>query len=485
MEMLKVKGTGIVDARGVQVRLCGFGVGGWMNSENFINGYPGFESGLRAALAEELGRSQAEFLWNRMLDHFLAEDDIRLMKELGCTVVRLPLNYRHFETDEQPGVWLEKGFNRLNQALAWCRKHELYAILDMHAVPGWQDPDWHSDHYGHLALIWSHRQFQDRFVTLWEEFARRYKDESAIAGYNIMNEPVTGVPYGFFGFPYNPDWDAMNRLNRRTVEAIRRIDADHIIFLEGDKFSALFSGMDAPSAENLVYSSHNYVKPCLGIGPYPGEFSDVHWNRNHMKTDFERQEGTTFCNKHGVPLWVGEFGAALDGNKAEVPYRLKALDDQLSVFEEAGVDWTIWTWKDMGMMGLAFVDPESDYVRAVAPVLAAKREIGTDTWVKNQPQTAIQKQASVLADSILARLPETGVDRNLFRFYVCQSLLANFTGAFLHPLYARCFRGMTEAQIDRTMQSFALANCSINEGLKKVLAKHLAQPEPDSRTSRT
>ncbi|MEO0081272.1 MAG: glycoside hydrolase family 5 protein [candidate division WOR-3 bacterium] len=476
MDMLKVEGTSIVDAKGRKVRLRGFGVGGWMNSENFINGYPGFESGLRAALAEELGPAKAEFFWDRMLDCFLAEDDIKLMKELGCTVVRLPLNYRHFEADEAPGVWLEKGYNRLNQVLAWCRKHELYAILDMHAVPGWQDPDWHSDHYGRLTLIWSHKQFQDRFVALWEEFARRYKDEAVIAGYNIMNEPVTGVPWGFFGFLYKSNWDALNRLNRRTIEAIRRIDPNHIIFLEGDKFSVLFTGMDAPFADNLVYSSHNYIRPCLGIGPYPGEFQGARWDKTAIASNFAEQEGTQFCRRHGVPLWVGEFGAALDGKAEEVPDRLRALDDQIDVFEQAQVDWTIWTWKDMGMMGLATVDPESDYARTIAPVLKAKRELGTDCWVSNQPQTQVQKQAARLADAILARLPETGVDPAQFRFYVQQSLLSNFTGAFLQPLYARCFKGMTEAQLDRTMQSFALPNCRINQGLKKVLSKHLSLP---------
>jgi len=476
VEILEVKGTAIADAQGQHVRLRGFGVGGWMNSENFINGYPGFESGLRAALADELGKSKAKFLWDRLLDYFLAEDDIKLMKQLGCTVVRLPLNYRHFETDEQPGAWLEAGFARLDKAIGWCRKHGLYAILDMHAVPGWQDPDWHSDHYGRLTLIWSRRQFQDRFVALWEEFARRYKDEAVIAGYNIMNEPVTGVPYGFFGYPYEPNWDALNRLNRRTVAAIRKIDPGHIIFLEGDKFSVLFSGLDAPFADNLVYSSHNYVRPCLGIGPYPGEFLGAHWDRAKMESHFEEQEGTRFCRQHGVPLWVGEFGGAFDGPAAETAFRLKALDDQLSVFEEAGVDWTIWTWKDMGMMGLATVDPESEYGRAVAPILAAKRQLGTDCWVSNQPQSPVQEQAARLADMVLARLPETGVDRQLFRFYVQQSLLSNFVGAFMHPVFARCFKGMTEAQIDRTMQSLALARCRINEGLKKILVRHLSHP---------
>ena len=33
---------------------------------------------------------------------------------------------------------------------------------------------------------------------LWEELARRYRGNPAVAGYNVMNEPVTGVPRGRF-----------------------------------------------------------------------------------------------------------------------------------------------------------------------------------------------------------------------------------------------------------------------------------------------
>ena len=38
---LKVSGTKIVDAQGNPVMLRGAGLGGWMNMENFITGYPG------------------------------------------------------------------------------------------------------------------------------------------------------------------------------------------------------------------------------------------------------------------------------------------------------------------------------------------------------------------------------------------------------------------------------------------------------------
>jgi endoglucanase len=148
MDLLQVRGGKIVDSANQPVRLRGANVGGWMNMENFINGYPGSEHGIRAAMAAALGPEQGAFFFERLLDYFLAEDDIRFMRECGATAVRLPLNYRHFERDNAPFQYLEAGFARLDQALAWCAKHELYAILDLHAVQGWQNTDWHSDNAG-------------------------------------------------------------------------------------------------------------------------------------------------------------------------------------------------------------------------------------------------------------------------------------------------------------------------------------------------
>jgi hypothetical protein len=42
--LLAVSGTRLVQADGSPVVLKGVGLGGWMNMENFITGYPGTES---------------------------------------------------------------------------------------------------------------------------------------------------------------------------------------------------------------------------------------------------------------------------------------------------------------------------------------------------------------------------------------------------------------------------------------------------------
>jgi aryl-phospho-beta-D-glucosidase BglC (GH1 family) len=143
MNMLQVQKDRVVDAEGKAVVLRGTCIGGWMNMENFINGYPGAENGIRSSFAEILGRERAEFFFNRLLDYFLSEEDIAFLKKCGSTVVRLPLNYRHFEDDADPFQYREGGFTRLDRVLDWCEKNNLYAILDLHAVPGSQNSSWH------------------------------------------------------------------------------------------------------------------------------------------------------------------------------------------------------------------------------------------------------------------------------------------------------------------------------------------------------
>ena len=86
-----------------------------------------------------------------------------------------------------------------------------------------------------------------------------------------MNEPATGWPNGRFSAEPNSQWEIINAVYRRVVADIRAIDPDHIIFLEGDYYSSQFDGLEAPFAENLVYSSHNYTMAGFGPGPYPGQ----------------------------------------------------------------------------------------------------------------------------------------------------------------------------------------------------------------------
>jgi endoglucanase len=471
---LSVSGDQIVDSQGRPVNLRGVCLGGWMNLENFINAYPGSEHGLRAVMGEILGPSKSQFFFDRLLDHFTTEADIAFIKRQGATAVRIPLNYRHFEADSEPFRYIPEGFTRLDRILDWCAQQGIYVILDLHSAPGWQNTDWHSDNANRNALLWDHPHFQDRLVELWRVIADHYCDNPAVAGYDLMNEPVTAAPRGVLSeVAYKPAWPAINQLYRRLVEAIRACDPDHIIFLEGDFFSNRFDGLDAPFAPNLVYSSHNYSLSCFGPGPYPGGIRGEWWDAARQQKSFNDHEGTVFAFKHHVPLFVGEFGAVYDVPPEEISDRLRALDDQLTIFDNAGTHWTIWTYKDTGVMGWVSLDPDCEYLQILAHVLEAKRLLDTDFWIEWSAPTPAKRQAAGLARLIADTIADPDLLLPEIEIYFRQASLANFVGELLQPAFAKCFLGRSEAEIDRILQSFRLENCRIHPDLTGVIQRHL------------
>jgi endoglucanase len=474
MHMLRVSGRQIVDAQGQPVQLRGTCIGGWMNLEDFINAYPGSEHGLRATLAEVLGERTAHFFGERLLDHFLTENDLAFIQQQGANVVRLPLNYRHFEPDAQPFTYRPAGFARLDAIVDACERQGLYVILDLHAVQGWQNTDWHSDNANRNALFWLHPHFQDRWVALWVELARRYQGRAVIAGYNVMNEPVTNAPRGLFNTRlYRTDWAALNAAYRRVVAAIQNVDSDHLIFLEGDFFSNNFAGLEAPFAPNLVYGSHNYTDAGFGPGPYPGSFSGQQWDKARQRTHLHNSEGWQFTQTHGAPLWSGEFGSVYNGPAAEVPDRLRALDDQLSVFNEAGVHWTTWTYKDAGVMGWVSLNPQCAYLQRLAHLLSAKRELDTDFWMMWSGPTPAKQLMSQVGRLVLDTIGDPDLSAEDNDLYLRQASLANYVGELMQPAYAKVFKGLSDNEIDETLQSFRLENCVPRQGLLSVLTRHL------------
>jgi len=476
MDLLQVRGNRITEQSGKPVRLRGTCIGGWMNMENFINGYTGAEHSLRAAMAQELGDTKAEFFFDRMLDYFFNEYDVAFIKSLDANVVRLPLNYRHFEDDAKPFQYLEKGFRRLDEALKWCEKYGVYAILDLHSAQGSQNPDWHSDNSNRQSNFWQHPHFQDRFVALWEELARRYQGNTTVAGYDILNEPICNILDGRFNNAYITNWERINQLYRRTVNAIRKIDPDHIIFLEGDYLSTRFLGLEAPFAENLVYSSHNYVEALQFSNAYPGINDGVYWNRARQEQQFLQTEAVQFTQNHQVPLWVGEFSPVFLGNEAYLPNRYRALNDQIDIIDTLGNHWTTWTYKDVGVMSWVYLNPESEYMQLIRLFLKHKEDLGTDYWFTGLPITKPKQLMKDLSSCVVEMLNDPDIDLKTTTMYLQQATASVFLGQLMQPQYAKLFKGMSENQLDSVLQSFSIKNCVKHQGVIEAVRQHTARP---------
>lgn len=458
-EFLHVEGAKIFNGRGEVVLLRGFNLGGWMNMENFMIGYPGHEAGMRAAIEVVLGAKRARFFFDRFLHYFIMKDDLQYLKGLGCNVIRVPLNYRHFECDHQPFEYNPEGFLPLDAMIQWASEIGLYIILDLHAVQGWQSRSWHCDNPSRTTMFWGQKCFEDRAVALWEALAQRYREEVFVAGYNVMNEPEADDPY----------W--LNHYYRRVTEAIRQIDPHHIIFLEGNHYSQRFDELDPPFDENLVYSSHLYVDPGLDLQGYPGEVRGIHFNRDRIEQIYV--ERTAFMRRHGAPHWFGEFGCIYSDPALEEP-RLRVMADLLDIAESYGDHWTIWSYKDIGMMGLVVLDPMSEWMRRTQPVREIKSALRCDSWIErhtSEIDSHIEHMADLarsVAENHLEDLP--GLEENL-HFCICDGLLSQM----LQPAFAEQFRGMSEQEIDEMMQSFAFGNCKKRQGLAQLIRAKCSQ----------
>jgi aryl-phospho-beta-D-glucosidase BglC (GH1 family) len=456
---LTVRGRTLVNREGKTVILRGFGLGGWMNMENFITGYPANEEAQREALLAVLGPEKYERFFDRFLETFFNDGDAAFVRSLGLNLVRLPVNYRHFEDDGAPFEIKESGFKHLDRAIAACAKHGVYTILDLHALPGYQNQHWHSDNPTHQALFWRHRHFQDRVVRLWEAFAARYRDNPWLAGYNLINEPA------------DPTGLALMPVYRRLHDAIRAIDPDHILFIEGNRYSLDFHMFGDPWP-NVVYTTHDYALPgFVDGGPYPGVSRGQLVDRDALERTFLAR--TAYMRKTGTPIWIGEFGPVYTGDPERDAMRRRLLEDQLDIYRRHEASWAIWTYKDIGLQGVSHAAPTSPWMTRIRPILEKKARLGVDAW--GGVDAGIRRIMDPIEQTFAAEFPgfqpfPFGAQRHINQL-VRHMLLSE-------PLvdeFAALFKGISTEEIDGLMESFRFENCVRRTELANVLARHGAR----------
>ena len=80
---LTVSGNKLIDARGKRSRLRGYNIGGFMNMENFLTGFPANGISHREALLRALGSERCDLFFDRFMVAFFSDDDARYLASLG------------------------------------------------------------------------------------------------------------------------------------------------------------------------------------------------------------------------------------------------------------------------------------------------------------------------------------------------------------------------------------------------------------------
>jgi endoglucanase len=454
------RGTSVIGIDGEPIRLRGICIGGWLNMENFITGFTANEALMRSGVQDVLGQERYQLFFESLLSSFFGNEDAAFLASIGVNSVRIPLNYRHLEDDANPFAVKEDGFRHLDRAIATCAANGILSIIDLHAVPGSQNQHWHSDNATHRALFWEQRQFQDRAVHLWEAIADHYKDEVWVAGYNLLNEPA------------DESRKAIGPFYTRLVEAIRRVDPRHILFVDGNTYATEFDVFDG-NWDNTVYTCHDYVRSGLGRGgPYPGLTDGVYVDKASVEQTFLKR--SEYARQTGTPLYVGEFGPIYTGGEEVDAQRRQILADQLEIYRDYAAGWALWTYKDVGRQGLVTVAPGSPYLERFGGFIAKKNRLAADQWGTDGEGP---REVSRRVQELIAREAPQFEPYPWGRFDWVRTLLLNITVAqALAPEYASGFNGLGDDELVALAESFALANCAVREPLREQLSKALAEP---------
>lgn len=331
---LHCQGRFIVNEHGGPLILHGINFGGWLMMEGYMLGGLNIpESDFKEKLRKKHGTKTVEDFTRQFRETWVTEQDFQNVKRLGFNCVRLPINYRMLEKDSFK--YDERGFRFLDRVLRWFEKYGIYVIFDLHAAPGGQNPDWHSDSGGR-ARLWNSTTFHKRTVELWREIARRFRNRSVIAGYDLLNEAVTDDP------------KKLNRLYRDIVRAIRSTGDRHIVILEANRYAQQLDALDPPFDDNTMVSIHHYAPhgftfhfdPTL---TYPGRIREEMWNKKRL--EMELKEAIQFSKKFDVPIFVGEFGISSRCANCQAEYVW--VRDTLGLFRKHDFHWTYWTYKSV------------------------------------------------------------------------------------------------------------------------------------------
>ena len=238
--------------------------------------------------------------------------------------------------------WLQGELAKLDRLLPACEKYGLLVALDLHSPPGGKSTS--GGYAGSDNGLFTDTACQDRFVTLWQEIARKYADSPVIWGYDLANEPVESVTA-----PGLLDWQ---ELAEKTAKAIREIDPERAIIIEPAAWGSpdgllALEPLDVP---NVIYSVHMYiphefthqnVHSATTPKVYPGEIGGRKWDKAELEKAL--QPAIDFQKKYNVHIYIGEFGAIrwAPDNSA---YRY--LRDVIDICEAHDWDWSYHAFRE-------------------------------------------------------------------------------------------------------------------------------------------
>jgi len=288
-----------------------------------------------------------------------SDDDAAFLAVNGFNEVRVGVIWA--EVEPQPGVIDYDYLASIEQTVQILANHGIYAILDMHqdlysaSLGADGAPDWAvqtgglpNANYGFpwtYALnpaenhawdaFWSNAEapdgigLQNHYAQMWQHVANYFKDDPAVVGYELMNEPWPGSSWlsTIFGNSYF-EAQQLTPFYNQVDAAIRSVDPSTPVYFEPSTLSGnlpIPTHLGAVDDENSVFAFHDY---CLTTTFIPtSDFGCSLWE------SVVQGYAEGYASAYHVPTTITEFGAT---NNTAV------LADTLNQADQQEYSWLYW-----------------------------------------------------------------------------------------------------------------------------------------------
>ncbi|MEP9363163.1 cellulase family glycosylhydrolase [Nocardioides sp. CN2-186] len=292
----------------------------------------------------------------------IGSDDFEQIAALGFNSVRLVVSWSRLEPTR--GAYDTAYVDEIRAAVAGAAAQGLYTVIDMHqdawgiavntpdgvdcpegsspangwdGAPAWatitdgattcRRPGMERELAPAVQQAWKNfyantQGIQTELVKVWGRLAGDFADETAVAGYDLLNEPGFGPA------------DSLGKFYDRTITAIRKAETraggfHHIAFYEPSvTWSAFGSGGTPPpdftADKQVAFAPHVYAETFGSISIADGFAA-----------------AAKAAKAQGVPLWIGEWGyfSADPADDADRMDRFGAAED------DHGYGGAWWSWK--------------------------------------------------------------------------------------------------------------------------------------------
>jgi endoglucanase len=282
-------------------------------------------------------------------------EDFQWIADWGFDFVRLPMCYTLWTHADSVYHIREPMLEKIDRAITLGQASGIHVSLNFHRAPGYSVNPERTEPFD----LWHDDEALKAFCFHWQLFAKRYRGiPSDELSFDLVNEPPA---------PSGPGMtrEDHERVMRATVEAIREVDPNRLVIVDG-----LSWGNDpSPELADLGVAQSCRAYAPMGVSHYkaswvegekyplpvwPGALhGDEVWDRVRLEEHYEQWADLA---RHGVGVHCGEGGAF---NRTPHDVFLRWFRDVLEILTGHNIGYALWNFRgSFGVLDSAREDVE-------------------------------------------------------------------------------------------------------------------------------